>query len=296
MTAPSTDAPGSWPAPAKLNLFLHITGRRADGMHELQTLFQFLDIGDSLQFVPREDGQIHLLNDVPGIAAADNLVVKAARALQAATGTELGADISLDKRLPAGGGLGGGSSDAATTLVALNQLWGTGLDEDALAQLGLALGADVPVFVHGRATWAEGVGEQFSPAEPEEPWYVVLVPDCIVSTAEVFSAPELTRDCEPITIRNLLSGQAKNVCEPVVRKRYPEVAAALDWLTNYAEARMTGTGACVFAAFESKSAAEEVLAARPDNWQGFVARGCNTSPLVARLKQDIGESEWMNSD
>lgn len=288
MTASASNAPDSWPAPAKINLFLHITGRRKDGLHELQTLFQFLNIGDSLHFLPRQDGQIRLLTEIPGVVAADNLVVKAARALQTASGTEQGVDISLDKRIPVGGGLGGGSSDAATTLVALNQLWQTGLDRAALARIGLALGADVPVFVHGRAVWAEGLGEQFSPAEPEEPWYVVLVPDCTVSTAEVFAAPELTRDCEPITIRNLLSGQAKNVCEPVVRKRYPEVAAALDWLASYAQARMTGTGACVFAAFATKSAAEEVLTARPDSLQGFVARGCNTSPLVTRL----GHVDW----
>jgi 4-diphosphocytidyl-2-C-methyl-D-erythritol kinase len=275
-----------WPAPAKLNLFLHITARRADGMHELQTLFQFLDVGDTLYFESREDGELNLHGGLAGVADEDNLVIRAARRLQTETGTRLGADICLEKRLPAGGGLGGGSSDAATTLVALNSLWQTGLSVDELARLGLALGADVPIFVHGKAAWAEGVGEKFAEASPPEPWYLVVVPDCEVSTAAVFSAPELTRDCQPITIRDFLSGQAENVCEAVVRKHYPAVDKALNWLGQFAPARMTGTGSCVFAAFENEAQATEVSRKIPGEWQGLVARGCNRSSLLTRLEQE----------
>jgi 4-diphosphocytidyl-2-C-methyl-D-erythritol kinase len=272
-----------WPAPAKLNLFLHITAQRADGMHELQTLFQFLDVGDTLYFEPRADGQLNLHGGLADVADEDNLVMRAAHCLQAETRTPLGTDIRLDKRLPAGGGLGGGSSDAATTLVALNCLWQTGLSADELARLGLVLGADVPVFVHGKAAWAEGVGEKFTEVSPPEPWYLVVAPDCEVSTAAIFSAPELTRDCQPITIRDFLSGQAENVCESVVRKQYPAVDQALNWLGQFAPARMTGTGSCVFAAFENKAQATEVSRKIPGKWQGFVARGCNRSPLLERL-------------
>jgi len=271
--------PAVWLAPAKLNLFLHITGQRADGMHELQTVFQFLDMCDELTFAPREDGSIYLQDGIEGVPAEDNLIVRAARALQVHCGTTQGADISLLKRLPAGGGLGGGSSDAATTLVALNQLWACGLGKNELAGLGLKLGADVPIFVHGHAAWAESIGEKFEPVDPPEPWFLVIQPAIQVSTAEIFSAPELTRDCPPITIRDFLSGQATNVCEPVVRKRYPAVDMALKWLEKYASARMTGTGSCIFAAFESESQAIDILHKMPDAWQGFVARGCNQSPL-----------------
>ncbi len=273
----------AWPAPAKLNLFLHITTRRADGMHELQTLFQFLDVGDSLYFELREDAALNLEAGLAGVANEDNLVMQAARCLQEATGSPLGADIRLEKHLPAGGGLGGGSSDAATTLVALNKLWQTGLSTDGLASLGLKLGADVPVFVHGKAAWAEGVGEKFTEASPPEPWYLVLIPDCEVSTAAVFSAPELTRDCQPITIRDFLSGHTGNVCETVVREQYPAVDEALIWLGQFAPARMTGTGSCVFAAFENKAQAIEVSGKMPGKWKGFIAKGCNQSPLLERL-------------
>lgn len=255
-------------------------------MHALQTLFQFLDVGDSLYFEPREDGGLSLQGGVAGVAEEDNLVMRAARCLQTETGTRLGARIRLEKRLPAGGGLGGGSSDAATTLVALNRLWRTGLSLNELAGLGLTLGADVPVFVHGKAAWAEGVGEKFTAASPPEPWYLLVVPDCEVSTAAVFSAPELTRDCQPITIRDFLSGQATNVCEAVVRERYPAVDKALNWLGQFAPARMTGTGSCVFAAFENEAQAAEILRKIPAAWQGFVAKGCNRSPLLARLEQE----------
>lgn len=268
-----------WPAPAKLNLFLHITGRRADGYHLLQTVFQFLDHGDRLGFTLRDDGHIGRARSLPGVAEEADLVVRAARRLQAVSGTRLGAVIELDKRLPLGGGLGGGSSDAATTLVALNRLWGTGLDVDALAALGLELGADVPVFIRGQAAWGEGVGEVLVPVDLPEPWYVVLIPPVTVSTAEIFAAPELIRDCHPITIRDFLRGEGGNVCEPVVRARYPRVDAALWALSRHAEAYMTGTGACVFAAFDGETAARDAWADLFADWDGFVARGCNRSPL-----------------
>jgi 4-diphosphocytidyl-2-C-methyl-D-erythritol kinase len=274
-------ASGPWPAPAKLNLFLHITGRRADGYHTLQTVFQFLEQADQLHFVVRPDAQIQRYGGPPGVAEADDLCVRAARCLQAATRTARGADIYNDKRLPAGGGLGGGSSDAATVLWALNRLWGTGLECDALAALGLELGADVPVFLHGTAAWAEGVGELLEPVTLPEPWYLVLAPPVSVSTAAVFSDPQLTRDTSRMTIRDFLSGSGQNDCEAVVRRRYPEVAAALDWLNGHAAARLTGTGACVFAAFETQAQARAVHRQVPSQWKAFVSRGCNRSPLQA---------------
>ena len=270
----------SWPAPAKLNLFLHITGRREDGYHLLQTVFQFLDFGDRLRFKLRTDGEIHRLSALPGVAPGQDLVVRAARMLQQACKTAQGVDIEVDKRLPMGGGLGGGSSDAATTLVALNQLWQCGLGQAALARLGLQLGADVPVFIQGQTAWAEGVGEQLTPVDLPEPWFVVLCPPITISTAEVFSAPQLRRDCPPITIRDFLAGgDVENVCEPLVRARYPEVDEALRDLGAFAPARMTGTGACVFAAFDQESAARQAYEALASKWPGFVARGLNTSPL-----------------
>jgi len=274
--------PDAWLAPAKLNLFLHITRQREDGMHELQTVFQFLDMCDELSFKLREDDKIVLRGGIEGVADEDNLVVRAARALQTACESSVGVDISLEKRLPAGGGLGGGSSDAATTLVALDRLWGCGLSKDKLAEIGLKLGADVPIFVHGHAAWAEGIGEKFEPVEVPEPWFVVIQPEIEVSTAEIFSAPELTRDCPPITIRDFLSGQATNVCEPVVRQRYPDVGKALKWLEKHAEASMTGTGSCIFAAIDTQAQAIDILSKIPTRWKGFVAKGCNRSPLYTK--------------
>ncbi len=273
-----------WPAPAKLNLFLHITSRRDDGFHNLQTVFQFLNYADMLRFSPRDDGEIRRCYDFPGVSEDDDLILRAARLLQQHSGAGFGADIELEKKLPLGGGLGGGSSDAATTLVALNAIWRTGLSPDELAQLGLQLGADVPVFVQGQAAWAEGVGEALSPVKLPEPWYVVLIPQINVSTARVFSDPQLRRDCPAITIRDFLAGVAvHNVCESRVRTAYPEVDAALRALEAYAPARMTGTGACVFAAFDSELAARSACKSLSMQWQGFVAQGMNRSPLNSCL-------------
>lgn len=283
MTANSSPEPTWWPAPAKLNLFLHITGQRADGFHLLQTLFQLLDYGDELAFALRDDGVIHRVNELPGVAPEQDLVIRAARMLQEHAGIEAGVDIQVNKRLPLGGGLGGGSSDAATTLVALNRLWDAHVGEEQLAELGLQLGADVPVFVRGRTAWAEGVGEVLQPVELPERWFVVLIPPVTVSTAEIFSDSELRRDCPPITIRDFLaapdSRQWDNVCEPAVSARYPEVAAALGALGEFAPARLTGTGACVFAMFETQASAEAAWQQLAGDWQGFVARGVNVSPL-----------------
>lgn len=273
------------PAPAKLNLFLHITGRRADGYHELQTLFQFLDHGDELGFALREDGEIHLRTPIDGVPHDSNLIVRAARLLQQESGTPLGADIWLDKRLPMGGGIGGGSSDAATTLLGLNHLWQTRLDEDHLAALGLRLGADVPVFVRGRAAFAEGVGEQLQAVELSEPWFLVAVPQVFVSTAEVFAAPELTRNTPPIKVRSLLEGGGHNDCQPVVEARYPEVRNALILLNKFVPARLTGTGACVFGSFPSRDDADKVARQLPATLPSFVAQGRNISMLHRRLKE-----------
>ncbi|MBW3139975.1 4-(cytidine 5'-diphospho)-2-C-methyl-D-erythritol kinase [Ferrimonas balearica] len=275
----------AWPAPAKLNLCLHINGRRPDGYHELQTLFQFVDFADQLHFDITDDGVIALTPAIPGVAHDDNLIVLAARRLQAHTGTHKGARIHLDKRLPMGGGLGGGSSDAATTLVALNHLWNTGVDEDTLADLGLALGADVPVFVRGRAAMADGVGEKLRPVNVEEPWYLVVVPDVEVSTAEVFGHPDLTRDSAKITALETQPERWHNDCQAVVCKAYPQVAKALSWLVEYAPSKMTGTGSCVFGRFDEQHQAQAALEQLPTEWQGFVARGCNLSPLQAKLGQ-----------
>lgn len=268
-----------WRSPAKINLFLHITGQRSDGYHNLQTAFQFLDYCDTLQFEITPNTDIRLLTPIEGVKNEDNLIVRAAKLLQQYTGVKQGADISLEKKLPMGGGLGGGSSNAATTLVALNQIWNCGLSDDELAKLGLTLGADVPIFIHGYAAWAEGVGEEFTAINPAEPWYVVIVPDCHISTGEIFSSSELTRDCKSMTIAGFLSGEGRNVCEDVVMKHYRPVAEALDWLARYAKPRMTGTGACVFAGFDNQNEAQRVIDSMPGDWQGFIAKGCNKSPL-----------------
>jgi 4-diphosphocytidyl-2-C-methyl-D-erythritol kinase len=277
-----------WPAPAKLNLFLHVTGRRPDGYHELQTLFQLIDLRDTVSLSVTDDGRIERPAGPLGVDPDSDLTVRAAKALQAATGCRAGASIRITKRIPMGGGLGGGSSDAATVLLALNHLWGCRLPVDELARLGLPLGADVPVFVRGSSAWAEGVGEQLVPVELPERWYVVIHPGVAVPTKDVFQSPELTRNTPVITIRALFgpegSSGSRNDCEPVVRARYPEVADALSWLGNFAPARLTGTGSCIFAAFNSAIEAERVAARAPDRWRAFVARGLNVSPVHELLR------------
>ncbi len=278
------------PAPAKLNLMLHITGRRADGYHELQTLFQFLDYGDELTFTSRADGEIHLHTALPGVDHDNNLIVRAARLLQSRSGCNQGADIQLLKRLPMGGGIGGGSSDAATTLLGLNHLWQARQSEDCLAQIGLTLGADVPVFVKGHAAFAEGIGERLQPVELNEPWYLVITPQVSVSTAEIFSDPELTRNTPAITVRSLLAGGGHNDCQPVVEKRYPQVRNALKLLDKFVPARMTGTGACVFGSFPNQSEADKVCRQLPADMPGFVAQGRNISMLhrtLEKLAQEV---------
>ncbi len=274
------------PAPAKLNRMLHITGRRADGYHELQTLFQFLDHCDLLRLQARGDGEVRLTPSLPGLADEDNLIVRAARLLQAATGCRLGAEITLTKRLPMGGGLGGGSSDAATTLLGLDRLWRLDLPLERLAELGLTLGADVPVFVNGHAAWAEGVGERLTPVTLDTPWFVVVNPGVEVATAAVFGAAQLTRDTPPITMARALQGGAPswhNDCEQTVRRLYPQVAEVLDWLGARAPAMLTGTGACVFARVETDAEARRILADLPRHCSAFIARGLNLSPLHVAL-------------
>jgi len=271
-------------SPAKLNLFLHITGRRADGYHNLQTLFQLLDYGDTLSFSTRSDGAITLAPELPGVAFEHNLIIKAARALDAYKPATAGVDIQLQKRLPMGGGIGGGSSNAATTLVALNHLWGCGLDKNQLQTIGLQLGADVPVFINAQTAWAEGVGEELQAIEMQPKWFLVIQPDCHVSTAEIFSHKDLTRDTSAIKVAAFLEQGGQNDCEALVRKLYPQVDNALIWLQNFdRNARMTGTGACVFASFESAEIALNVQAKLPKHLPGFVAQGVNQSPLYKLL-------------
>ncbi|MBW9460629.1 4-(cytidine 5'-diphospho)-2-C-methyl-D-erythritol kinase [Kluyvera sp. EC_51] len=278
-----------WPSPAKLNLFLYITGQRADGYHTLQTLFQFLDYGDTLTIVPRQDGQMRLLTPVDGVPNEENLIIRAARLLMktAADSQRLadgcGADISIEKRLPMGGGLGGGSSNAATVLVALNHLWQCGLSEDELAAIGLTLGADVPVFVRGHAAFAEGVGEVLTPVEVAEKWYLVAHPGVSIPTPVIFRDPELPRNTPVRSIETLLNCEFGNDCEVIARKRFREVDDVLSWLLEYAPSRLTGTGACVFAEFDTELAARQVLEQAPEWLQGFVAKGVNLSPLKQAL-------------
>jgi 4-diphosphocytidyl-2-C-methyl-D-erythritol kinase len=274
----------SWPAPAKLNLFLHIVGRRADGYHLLQTAFQLLDWGDTVRLRLRDDGEIRRVDPLPGVDAERDLAVRAARLLQSASGSRHGVDIAIDKRIPLGGGLGGGSSDAATTLVALNGLWGTGLDESALAALGLDLGADVPVFVRGHSAWAEGIGEDLVALDLPPRWYVVVDPGASVPTADLFRSPELTRDAPRLTIPLFLSGATTaNVFEPIVRGRFPAVARALDWLATHGAARLSGSGGCVFVAMDTGEAGEAVVRECPGGMRAILARGVAVSPLYDRM-------------
>jgi len=274
-----------WRAPAKLNLFLHVTGRRTDGYHELQTLFQLIDLCDTITISLRADGLIERPVGPAGVAPDADLTLRAALALQRACGTGQGADLRVHKRIPQGGGLGGGSSDAATALLALNELWDCGLSLDDLASLALPLGADVPVFIRGSSAWAEGVGERLTPVSLPEAWYVIIYPGVGVSTQEVFQSPELTRNSPLITIRAFFQSGGHNDCEPVVRARSPEVAAAIDWLAREGSAQLTGTGSCVFTARGSAAEAERLAARVPERWMSFVARGLNTSPVHEQLRQ-----------
>jgi 4-diphosphocytidyl-2-C-methyl-D-erythritol kinase len=272
-----------WPAPAKLNLFLHITGRRDDGFHDLQTVFQLLDWGDRIGLETDPAGEIRRVSGPAAIDPASDLTIRAAKALRERCPGGEGALIYLEKHIPAGAGLGGGSSDAATVLLVLNQLWRTGLAVPELADLGAQLGSDVPVFVRGSSAWAQGRGDQLVPVELPERWFVIVYPGVPVGTGEIFQAPELTRNSPLITIRALFEGGTRNDFEPVVRARYPEVAAALEWLARFAPARLTGSGSCVFAAFDDAAHAERVAARVPDVWRSFVARGVNRSPLHQML-------------
>ena len=267
------------PAPAKLNLFLHVVGRRDDGYHLLQTLFRFIDLSDTLHFTLREDGVVHRVNEIEGVPQGQDLCVRAARLLQQESGCTLGADITLEKCIPMGGGLGGGSSDAATTLLALNRLWHLGLSRQRLMQIGLTLGADVPVFVFGENAFAEGVGEQLQAYPLPDAWYVVLFPPVHVATARIFAHPELTRNTISLRIRGLPMEALRNDLQPVVCNLYPEVARHLAWLGRFAQARMTGSGACVFAEFASASQAQTVLRQLPSDMHGVVARGLPHHPL-----------------
>ena len=259
---------------------LHITGRRQDGYHLLQTVFQFIDLYDDMKIVTTENSSIERVDSHSSVAAADDIAIRAAQVLQNRFGAKQGAQISINKRIPVGGGLGGGSSNAATTLLALNHLWELNLALPELAAIGLDLGADVPVFVMGEAAWATGIGEELVPVELNEPWYVVIHPGVQVSTAKIFNAEELTRDCDAITIRAFLRGAGSNVCEKVACKLYPEIQQAIDWLNQFSPARMTGTGACVFAAFDSMEQAEGVKSRASEHWQSFVVKAMNRNPVI----------------
>jgi 4-diphosphocytidyl-2-C-methyl-D-erythritol kinase len=270
----------NWLAPAKINLFLHVVGRRADGYHLLQTVFRFLDYGDELRFSPRDDGDIVLARPLPGVSPDADLTVRAARLLCEHAGIAAGVTISLTKHLPMGGGLGGGSSDAATVLVALNRLWKCTLSPEELQRLGLSLGADVPVFIHGRACFAEGVGERFTDVALPPAWYLVTVPETAVPTADIFQAADLRRDTPSIDPAAWQPGMGGNDLEPVARRLFPEVGRHLDWLRARGPARMSGSGACCFAEFASEAEALAALAALPEGMRGFVARGLDSHPIL----------------
>lgn len=272
-----------FPAPAKLNLFLHVTGRRGDGYHTLQTVFRLVDYADQVGFRVRRDREVCRATPLPGVAESEDLSLRAARLLQSATNCQQGVDISIDKRLPFGGGLGGGSSDAATTLLVLNQLWGLALPREQLQTMALQIGADVPFFVFGRSAFAEGVGERLAAVNLEPAWYLILVPQVTVSTAEIFAAPELTRNTKAIKIAAFSIGAGNNDLQPVACSRYPEIERHLEWLRQFGRAAMTGSGACVFSSFESKAQAHAVYQRLPADMTGFVARGLDRHPLYAEV-------------
>jgi len=278
-----------FPSPAKLNLFLHITGKRDDGYHNLQSIFQFLDHGDTISISPNSSGEITLLTPVTGVSKEDNLIYKAAKLIAYYVDESLGAEIKVDKKLPMGGGLGGGSSNAATTLLALNALWQANLSIDKLAELGLSLGADVPVFVRGNAAFAEGVGELLTPVEPTEYWYLVTKPNVSISTASVFQSPDLPRNSTPIQLQDIDMSETiieqHNDCQTMVIKHYPEVAKLLSWLVEYAPSQMTGTGACIFSRFNSEKEARNIQSQLADNIESFVAKGLNKSPVFEAIEK-----------
>ncbi|MDI1276990.1 4-(cytidine 5'-diphospho)-2-C-methyl-D-erythritol kinase [Methylobacter sp.] len=273
-----------WPAPAKLNLMLRITGQRSDGYHLLQTVFQFIELCDWITFHPVDDGRVSLQKPIPGVPEADDLIIRAAKLLKAETGCEQGVRIEVEKNLPMGGGLGGGSSDAATTLVVLNALWGLQLSMEKLMELGLTLGADVPVFVYGYSSWAEGVGEKLERIDIPEQWFVVIKPNCHVDTKEVFLSKDLTRNSKSIRIADFIAGQHQNDCLGVVRERYQSVKDALVDLSEFSEARLTGTGACVFAQFDSEEAVVSAYRSLQKKWQVYLVKGVNESPLFSKLR------------
>jgi 4-diphosphocytidyl-2-C-methyl-D-erythritol kinase len=275
-----------YPAPAKLNLFLHVVGRRPDGYHLLQTAFRLIDLCDWLRFTPREDGEVSLARAIPGTAEGGNLVLRAARLLQSEARAKAGVEIDLEKNIPIGGGLGGGSSDCATTLAVLNRLWGLALPKERLAELALALGADVPFFLFGRNAFAEGIGERLSALELPRAWYVVLVPPVAVSTRAIFASPELTQNSKTIKISGFSAGFGSNDLEPVVCRRHAEVAAHLEWLRQFGDARMSGSGACVFAEFAAEREARSVHSRMPADMRGFVVRGLDRQPLAALLENE----------
>ena len=270
----------SFPAPAKLNLFLHVVGRRPDGYHLLQSVFRLIDRHDTLHLSPNQDGRIRRMQDVAGVPEEQDLCIRAAKLLQAHTGTSQGVDIRIDKRLPMGGGLGGGSSDAATVLLALNRLWSLQLSRQELLSLGLQLGADVPFFLFGRNAWAEGIGEQLQAVSLPPAWYVVLTPDAQVATAQIFASQELTRDTNPAKMAAFFKGYGRNDLEPVVCKQYPAVASALEWLRQFGDARMSGSGASVFLECADEAEAQRIFSLKPKRVNGFVAAGLEQHPLL----------------
>jgi 4-diphosphocytidyl-2-C-methyl-D-erythritol kinase len=271
-------------SPGKLNLMLHITGRRDDGYHLLQTVFQFIELYDYLTFEITKDGLITRSGSQTPVNEADDIILLAAKLLQSKYQISLGLRYSIEKHIPIGGGLGGGSSNAATTLMVLNKLWKLNLELSELATLGLQLGADVPVFIEGKSAWANGIGEELTPVDLPKPWFVVIYPQLFVSTAEIFASEQLTRNCDPITIRAFLAGQGCNVCEPVACQLYPDIQKVIDWLSQYSKARMTGTGACVFASFDSLEQAESVRSLAPEYWSAFVVKAMNQNPVIEQCE------------
>jgi len=274
-----------WPAPAKLNLMLRVVGRREDGYHLLQTVFQIIDLCDWLTFYPLAEDRVGLLKPIPGVPEQDDLTVRAAQLLKAHAGYRGGVCIEVEKNLPMGGGLGGGSSDAATVLVVLNKLWDLGLSRDELMQLGLRLGADVPIFVFGYSAWGEGVGEKLQAIAIPEQWVVIIKPDCHVNTKEIFCSEELTRDSKPITMHDFTAGDVINDCQFVVSKCYKQVQNAMNALSVYSMARLTGTGACVFAQFSSEAEAKSAYQELSKDWEVYLAKGLDKSPLYKQIEQ-----------